>query len=120
MPELTHYVVTSAFETTNPDPISFKAGELIKVGQKFTDDPEWTNWIKCENAMGKSGWTPLEVLRIDGEWATAVIDYTAHELTVAIGDCLVVAQLLNGWAWACTESGEWGWVPARNLERQRL
>ncbi len=112
------YIVTAPFESTNPDPISFHAGDLIKLGQAFTEDPEWTNWVKCENSDGKSGWTPLQVLRIEGEWATALMDYTAHELTVAAGDQLMVERILNGWAWAKTEIGEWGWVPRRNLNKE--
>lgn len=111
------YTVIAPYESSNPDPITFQAGDLIKVGQKFVEDPEWTNWVKCENAEGKTGWTPLQVLRVDGDWATTLVDYTAHELTVCIGEQLLVERVLNGWAWAKTHENEWGWVPIRNIEK---
>lgn len=110
-------MVHRAHESTNPDPITFVAGELVQVIQKFTDDPEWANWVKCENADGKQGWVPLQLLHVDGEWATAQGTYTAHELTLTIGAFVTVSHVLNGWAWAKTEENEWGWISVRNLVR---
>ena len=111
------HIVHRPYESTNPDPITLRAGELVKVGQKFVADPEWQNWVKCENADGQQGWTPVQLLRIDGEWATALDTYTAHELTLSTGAKITVTRMLNGWAWAETEEKEWGWIPARNLTR---
>lgn len=45
--------------------------------------------------------------------------YTAHELTVAVGQRLIVNKELNGWLFARTEKGEEGWIPAAMLLKQQ-
>lgn len=116
-----NYVVINGFESTNPDPISFGKGALVRVIAKYTADPEWTNWVLCENAEGKRGYTPTQYLRMsDDDWATTLADYSAHELTIAADERLFVDQILNGWARARTSQGEWGWIPMRNIEKLEI
>ncbi len=93
------------------------------MGQEDTTDPAWPDWVWCEDATGRGGWTPKQYLRPlagaarDEEQARAeaLASYTAAELTVPAGANLKVVRFVNGWAWGHNERGAWGWIPARNL-----
>lgn len=107
------YIVTQAYENSNPAPIELSAGEEVCVGERFQEDEQWPNWIRCvSKRTGKSGWTPVQILQIDGEIGIATADYTAKELTVAVGDAVCGHGELNGWIWCVRKSdGQSGWVP---------
>lgn len=115
------YIVTQEYENSNTDPIELKAGDVVNLGEEFKDDDMWPNWIKCvSRKTGKSGWTPIQILQFDGETGTAVTDYTAKEMTVAVGDMVNGDNELNGWLWCVRESdGQSGWVPKKCLAKYR-
>lgn len=114
----TRYHVIEAYRRSNADPISLCRGDAILVGREYDGDPEWRDWIWCENQKGKKGWVPRSFITIRGSTGTARENYSACELSVQKGETLSVIEILNGWARAQNASGETGWVPLRNLEPQ--
>lgn len=111
------YLVIKEYENSNGNPIELKAGDEVRIGVKFEDDGTWPNWIHCvSKSTGKSGWTPVQILQINGKSGVAVTDYTAKEMTVTAGDVVTGYQELNGWLWCVRQSdGQSGWVPANRL-----
>lgn len=72
------YVVIQRYTNSNSDPIELKAGDRVSLGEIFKDDEMWPNWINCVSGRtGKRGWTPLQILQIEGETGVATTDYTA-------------------------------------------
>lgn len=95
-----------------PEPLEVRAGEAVSVGER---DREWPSFLWCTTAAGRSGWVPEAVLVWKGDRAILREDYSARELTVEVGERLLVARREGGWAWVCNERGESGWVPERHL-----
>jgi len=106
-------VVVRPHVSKYPDPVRFRRGDRITVGDR---DPEFPGWIRVTDPCGRSGWAP-EVL-LDGVFgfeAEAIEDYDATELNVVPGERLVVHRELAGWFWVCNEDGTLGWVPADSI-----
>lgn len=83
------YIVIHEYENSNTAPIELKAGDTVSLGEEFKDDGMWPNWIHCvSEKTGKNGWTPIQILQINGETGVATINYTAKEMTVAVGDAV--------------------------------
>lgn len=114
----TKYHVIKAYRSSNADPISLRKDDAIRVGREYDGDPEWQDWIWCENQTGKGGWVPRNLIAIRGSKGTAREDYCACELCVQRGETLNAIEVLNGWVRAQRSNGETGWVPLRNLEPQ--
>ena len=102
--------------TSSPDPLILHKGEEVRVGREFAEDPDWQDWVECTNRAGNTGWIPKQFLDISGDSAVTLRDYDATELNVNVGEHITVLELENGWAWAHTENGKYGWVPLRNLK----
>lgn len=115
------YIVTQEYENSNADPIVLEEGDMVRLGQRSDDNGPWANWIYClSGRTGKTGWTPVQILQIDGETGIATTDYTAKEMTVVVGDIVCGNQDLNGWLWCVRESdGESGWVPKNCLSHTK-
>lgn len=101
------------------DPISVQGGETLIVSEKvdyWNGNPEWV-WVWCTDQRGKSGWVPRGAIDFDanGTSGTARYDYTARELTVAVGDELVVGREESGWVWCTDQQEKSGWVPADHV-----
>lgn len=113
------YIVIQGYENSNADPIVLKAGDPVRLGERSDGEGPWPNWVYCSSGRtGKSGWTPLQILKVQGETAVARADYTAREMTVAEGDSLSGENRLNGWLWCVRASdGQSGWVPESCLKR---
>lgn len=111
------YIVIQKYENSNTDPIELKLGDEVHIGEEFKEDETWPNWVKCvSKRTGKSGWTPLQILQIDGDIGITTIEYTAREMTVAVGDVVNGYNELNGWIWCARESdGLTGWIPQNCL-----
>ena len=107
------YIVLEAYENSNLQPIELNAGDKVSVGEKSEDHSSWDNWVYCVSmTTGKSGWTPIQILQVEGEFAVVTEDYTARELTVKVGERLQGSKELNGWIWCeRQESSDFGWVP---------
>lgn len=111
------FLVIEAYTKSAADPITFSKNDALIVGNVYQDDPEWPCWIWCCHSItGKAGWVPQQYLRIQGRQGIALCDYSANELTVQPGDTLHVYAQENGWAWAQSTSGEYGWVPLRHIQ----
>lgn len=111
------YLVIREYENSNTNPIELKAGDEVSLGEEFKDDEMWPNWIHCvSKRTGKRGWTPIQILQIDGGTGIATAEYTAKEMTVAVGEVVSGYQELNGWRWCVRDSdGQSGWVPQNCL-----
>jgi len=100
--------IIKAYRSAYPDPLIIKSGETLTIGEK---ESEWDDWAWCTNASSKSGWVPEKYLEIKGGDAVAVCDYDATELTVTVGEELVILHEESGWAWAVNQNNQTGWVP---------
>jgi uncharacterized protein YgiM (DUF1202 family) len=106
--------VIKEWKVNYPDPIVVEAGELVTPG---ATDPEWPGWQWCTDRRGKSGWVPVDYFSlIDDKTGKMRFSYSAQELAVEIGDEIKLHQLESGWYLATTQTGNKGWVPARNVE----
>lgn len=113
------YRVIEDYRSPYPDPIVFQKGEEVNVGQEFREDQDWTNWVWCEGKNGKKAWVPKQYLNTDGKDATFNRDYNAMELSVQVGESLVVHEILNGFGMAEKPNGRKGWVPMKNMEIEK-
>ena len=86
------------------------------VGQEFTDDPDWKDWVWCKGQNNNQAWVPKQYLEIEGNTGRFVTDYNALELSVAAGEMVKVYETINGFGMTEKQNGERGWVPLRNLE----
>ena len=100
--------VCRAYTRAYSDPLTLHDAEIVTVVARDTDFPAYM-W--CTNLMGKGGWVPESYLQIRGAVGRALRDYSAHELTVQVGDTLTLLTTEGGWYWAENVAGEQGWVP---------
>lgn len=110
------YGVIKDYKSPYPDPIVFQKGEKVKVCQEFKEDPDWENWIWCEGKNDKKAWVPKQYLNVDGRNGIFNRDYNAMELSVQIGEILVVYEIVNDFGMSERPDGTKGWVPIRNME----
>ncbi len=111
------YIVTRAHTSEFAEPITLVRGAPLEVGERYVGPEGWDDWYFCETPGQEGGWVPAQVIDvIEGSSARAREDYTARELDVRVGETLIGARTLNGWAW-CERAGtpEAGWVPLANL-----
>ena len=92
------------------DPMQVKQGEVMRVTKRELWDDRYP-WLWCVTASDKEGWMPESFVEINGEQGTALRDYNAIELTVAIGDNLTIMDEVGGWYWVQLPRRENGWVP---------
>lgn len=105
--------VISARETSYPDPLEVEEGEKVTVGQR---DGEWTGFLWCANPAGAGGWVPEDYIEQSGDVGVMRCDYTAKELTIMVGEELILHKSQSGWYWAANQDGKTGWVPADHVE----
>jgi hypothetical protein len=105
--------VISAYQSAYPDPLVIKVGEELTVGEK---ESEWSGWVWCTNQNGKGGWVPKKYVKHKGDIWVARFDYDATELSVDIGEELIMGYEESGWIWCANQQGQHGWVPADHLE----
>ncbi len=113
----TGYRVVTAHRSEYPNPISFDAGTLLQLGERYDGPEDWQDWYFCRTDAHPGGWVPLSILELLGDGNARVLErYTARELDTRINERLVASRHLNGWLWCLREaSGESGWVPAQSL-----
>lgn len=112
------YLVVSAHESEFPNPITFKKGDPLVVGEEYTGPEGWDNWFLCRTPGQEPGWVPGQIIEHLGDSSgRALDDYTARELNVLEGELLIGTRTLNGWVWCRKSAGsESGWVPLENLK----
>ena len=109
-----YYRVVRDYVSPYPNSMSFLIGELVKVGQEFKEDPDWGNWVWCEG-NNKKAWVPKRYIKILGTNGILERDYDAMELSVQVGEKLIVHEIVNGFGLSEKPDGARGWVPMRNL-----
>src|ERR1700737_1800209 len=100
------YRVIVDYQASYPDPLSMRAGETLEISEKvdyWNGNPDWM-WVWCTDQRGKSGWVPKGGIKFHANNTTGIAryEYAATELTVAVGDELVVEREESGWLW-CTD-----------------
>ena len=118
--KIQYYRVTEEYTSPYPNPIIFQNGDMVKIGDEFTENPEWENWIWCEGTDNRKAWVPKQNLDIHGDMGKFRREYNAMELSVSVGEKLSVHEILNGFALAEKEDGVVGWVPLKNIELEEL
>lgn len=114
-----HYSVIKDYRSPYPDPIVFQKGEKVKAGQEFKEDPDWKNWIWCEGKSNKKAWVPKQHIDIHGMNGILNKEYNAMELSVQVGEKLVVYEIVNGFGMSEKINGMRGWVPIKNMEIEK-
>ena len=102
------------YEVEYLNPIHVKAGERVEVGRADSDCPDWL-WSRA--ADGREGWVPVELLSAERPTATILVDYSAKELAVKIGEEVEVEEIRHGWALVRNTQGEIGWIPESHIDR---
>ena len=92
---------------------------MVKIGREFKEEPDWENWLWCEG-NGKKAWVPKQYLSIDGLNGKFNTEYNAMELSVKVGEIIIVYEIVNGFGMAEKLNGSKGLVPIKNLERIEL
>ena len=95
------------------EPWIMAQGEILAVGEK---DSEWTGWIWCTNKEGESRWVPENYLEIHGNSGKAKQDYNSTELSVKVGEELIIEKEEAEWYWCTNQEGKSGWVPIKNVQ----
>jgi len=101
-------IVREAYSGQYNDPIRFRAGETVQVGQA---DPDYPEWYWCRGPDGREGWVHASLLSLHADAAVGLEDYSARELTVAAGEGGRVLRVLGGWVLLELDDGRTGWVP---------
>lgn len=95
------------------EPWKMVRGEILSIGEK---DTEWTGWIWCTNKDGESRWVPESYLELQGNSGKAKQDYDSTELSVKIGEELIIEKEESDWYWVKNQQGKWGWVPIKHVQ----
>ena len=111
-----NFRVIHAYLTPYPGSIAFEKGELVEIDEEFTNDPDWKNWVWCRGAGQKQAWAPIQYLQISEKSGKFLQSYDARELSLEVGEKILVYEEINGFGMAQKGNGEKGWVPLRNLE----
>jgi len=105
--------VITEYKTPFPDPLRLQKGDVVQIEEK---ESEWPGWIWCISKEGKQGWVPYNYLEIQGATAKLAQNYDATELTVTLGEELIIENQESGWIWASNKEGKRGWVPLKNVK----
>ena len=106
-------IVIADYKTSFTDPLKIQKGDKLKTEDRESD---WPGWIWCITKDRKEGWVPQNYLDIDGDWGYALQDYNATELTVSLGEELIIEKQESGWIWVSDEEGNKGWIPLQNVK----
>jgi len=104
----------SEYQSAYPDPLIISAGEELMIGEK---ESGWSGWVWCTNQGGESRWVPEKYVERKGDTGIARYDYEATELSVSVGEELVMGKGESGWIWCTNQKGQSGWVPADDVEK---
>ncbi|MCK4801658.1 MAG: hypothetical protein KAS84_06680 [Anaerolineales bacterium] len=106
------------YSSPYPDSIPFRKGEQVAVGEEFVGDPDWQDWINCQGSNGRRAWVPKQFLSIQDEKGAFTRDYDARELTIRVGEELLIREEVNGFGLAENGDGQQGWVPMKHLVKK--
>lgn len=111
------YLINEKHTNDNLTPIQITKGSKVKLGERSNSNGNWPNWIYCYGLDGNGeGWTPIQIIQIEGEYGIALENYSAYELVINKGEVVEGEIELNGWIW-CKKSNESieGWLPKEKL-----
>lgn len=111
------YIVIEEHKNDNLTPIIITKGSNVRIGERSNSNGNWPNWIYCFSEDGHvEGWTPIQIIRIEGSYGIVLEDYSAVELEVQKGETVEGAIELNGWTW-CKKINykDEGWLPNGKL-----
>lgn len=108
-----NYTVITDWTASYDDPIQVGAGDPVTLdGQSDVWDGH--KWLWAKNRDGQQGWIPDLLVSIEIPHC-ATEDYNAMELTCRSGQVLMGEKMMHGWVLCTNNTGQRGWVPARNL-----
>ena len=111
----TRYRTTSAYTAKYSNPIHFESGEVITLGGRDTEFPEFL-WATDEH--GREGWVhQSKFLLTSGKRAVTTAHYDAIELSVRAGELVSAEEALGDWSWCSNSEAQKGWLPNYLLER---
>jgi hypothetical protein len=102
-----------SYDPGDMEALVLRAGEYVEYTRKAT---EWTGWIWCTAANGKSAWVPESWVELSGRYCLVLREYNSRELAVTEGQALELELIESGWAWVRDSEGEHGWIPANQIE----
>ena len=102
----------SDYKSPYTEPLKIQKGEILQIGNK---ESEWPGWVWCINKDGMERWVPRNYIKIHGTSGITLQDYDATELTVFIGEELVIEKEESGWVRVSNVEGKKGWVPLENI-----
>ena len=111
-PSSNEVIVGEAYAAQYGDPIALRQGDVVRVERA---DAEFTEWLWCRGPDEKEGWVHCSFLSQPCDRAVALANYSAKELTVAVGERGRMIRVLDGWAFVELGGGRIGWVPERVL-----
>jgi uncharacterized protein YgiM (DUF1202 family) len=103
---------TREYDSPCGDPVVVRAGEMVSIADRKTD---WEGWIWCTTREGQSRWVPESFVERSGEAGTMLRDYEATELSVHVGEQLLLGEEVAGWVWCTSRNGRSGWVPSDSV-----
>ncbi|MFX0000943.1 MAG: SH3 domain-containing protein [Candidatus Hodarchaeota archaeon] len=106
-------IVIEDYESPYTEPLIMNKGEILTIEEK---ESEWSGWIWCTNKFGESRWVPEKYLEIHGNMCEILQDYNATELSVTIGEELIIEKEEAEWYWVTNQQGKPGWVPIKNVK----
>ena len=109
--------VIAAYQSPYTDPVAFSAGEELAIAEKAC---EWPGWVWCTKRDGNSRWVPEAYVERRDDTGVMRRDYEATELSVSVGEELVMGEEEESeWVWCTNRGGRSGWVPLDNIEEVR-
>jgi len=106
-------IVREAYTAQYSDPIALRHGDPVQVQRA---DAEFTQWLWCRGPDEKEGWVHRSFLSQSSGRAVALSDYSAKELTVAVGERGRMIRVLDGWGFVQFDGSRVGWVPVQVLD----
>lgn len=97
-----------------PNPLILKKGERLSVSPKKTN---FEGWIWCTTDEGNSGWVPENFTKNADNDCVMLVDYDATELSVSVGEKLIILSEESDWVWCLNSKKQKGWVPLENVEK---
>ena len=111
----TRYRTTSAYTAKYSNPIRFESGEVIMLGGRDAEFPEFL-WATDE--QGREGWVHQSKFLLTSEKkAVTTAHYNAAELSVRSGELVSAEEALGDWSCCSNSEGQKGWLPNHLLER---
>ena len=111
----TRYRTTSAYTAKYSNPIRFKSGEVIMLGGRA---PEFPEFLWATDEQGREGWVHQSKFLLTSEKkAVTTAHYDAAELSVRSGELVSAEEALGDWSCCSNSEGQTGWLPNHLLER---